>query len=146
MSSNLPIEEIREKLGKALRKGTKRIVIEAPTGSGKSTQIPQMLLEGGFLGERGQVVILQPRRIAARMLAKRVAEERGGELGKEVGYTIRLDDLTSKETRIRFVTEGVLVRQMISRPRLDGVQAVISREAFVRRFNVGEDFESARGR
>jgi ATP-dependent helicase HrpB len=128
MASNLPIEEIREKLGKALRSGTKRIVIEAPTGSGKSTQIPQMLLEGGFLGERGQAVILQPRRIAARMLAKRVAEERGTELGKEVGYTIRLDDQTSKETRIRFVTEGVLVRQMISRPKLEGIQAVICDE------------------
>ena len=128
MATHLPIEEIRESLGAALRAGRRRMVIEAPTGSGKSTQVPQMLLEGGFLGERGQAVILQPRRIAARMLAKRVAEERGVTLGKEVGYTIRLDDQTSGETRIRFVTEGVLVRQMISRPRLEGVQAVICDE------------------
>lgn len=126
--SDLPIEEIRDALGRALRAGKRRIVVEAPTGSGKSTQIPQMLLDEGFLGESGQVVILQPRRLAARMLAKRVAEERGGELGKEVGYTIRLDDLTSAQTRIRFVTEGVLVRQMITRPKLEGVLAVICDE------------------
>jgi len=87
-----------------------------------------MLLDEGFLGGVGQTVILQPRRLAARMLAKRVAEERGVELGGEVGYTIRLDDLTSAKTRIRFVTEGVLVRQMISRPNLEGVQAVICDE------------------
>ena len=128
MVTSLPIEEIREPLMKAIRAGKRRIVIEAPTGSGKSTQIPQMLLEGGCLGESAQAVILQPRRLAARMLAKRVAEEQGVELGGEVGYTIRLDDLTSAKTRIRFVTEGVLVRQMISKPKLEGVQAVLCDE------------------
>ena len=128
MTTSLPIEEIREPLMKAIRAGKRRIVIEAPTGSGKSTQIPQMLLEGGCLGDSGQAVILQPRRLAARMLAKRVAEERKVELGGEVGYTIRLDDLTSAKTRIRFLTEGVLVRQMISKPKLEGVQAVLCDE------------------
>ena len=128
MVTNLPIEEIRGPLLEAIRAGQRRIVIEAPTGSGKSTQIPQMLLEGGCLGDQGQAVILQPRRLAARMLAKRVAEERKVELGGEVGYTIRLDDLSSAKTRIRFVTEGVLVRQMISRPNLEGVQAVLCDE------------------
>ena len=128
MPTSLPIEEIREPLMRAIRAGKRRIVIEAPTGSGKSTQIPQMLLDGGCLGETGQAVILQPRRLAARMLAKRVAEERKVELGGEVGYTIRLDDLTSAKTRIRFLTEGVLVRQMISKPRLEGVQAVLCDE------------------
>ncbi|NBQ65669.1 MAG: ATP-dependent RNA helicase, partial [Verrucomicrobia bacterium] len=128
MVTSLPIEEIRRPLLEAIRAGKRRMVIEAPTGSGKSTQIPQMLLDGGCLGPAGQAVILQPRRLAARMLAKRVAEERKTELGGEVGYTIRLDDLTSARTRIRFVTEGVLVRQMISKPKLEGVQAVLCDE------------------
>ena len=82
MVANLPIEEIRGPLLEAIRSGKRRIVIEAPTGSGKSTQIPQMLLDGDCLGEAGQVVILQPRRLAARMLAKRVAEEREVEFGR----------------------------------------------------------------
>ena len=66
-----------------------------------------MLLDGGALGD-GQVVILQPRRLAARLLAARVARERRTELGREVGYQIRFDNMTSAQTRIRFVTEGVL--------------------------------------
>ncbi len=98
--------------------------MQAPTGSGKSTQVPQMLLDHGLLGE-GQVVILQPRRIAARMLAARVAQERSAKLGQEVGYQIRFEDVTSPATRIRYVTEGILLRQMLSDPELRGVSCII---------------------
>src|SRR3990172_6717158 len=71
----------------------RRIIVQAPTGSGKSTQVPQMLLDHGVLGN-GQVVVLQPRRLATRMLAARVASERRTQLGGEVGYQIRFDDVT----------------------------------------------------
>lgn len=101
----------------------RRILIEAPTGSGKSTQVPQMLVDSGQIA--GQVVILQPRRLAARMLASRVAWERDGRLGDEVGYQIRLDDCSSYGTRIKFVTEGVLLRQLLGNPMLAGVGVVI---------------------
>jgi len=107
----------------ALR-GAGRVVVQAPTGSGKSTQIPRMLLRHGFLDGR-EAVVLQPRRLAARMLAKRVAEEEGSELGGLVGYQIRLDSRVSAATRIRFVTEGILLRQMSFDPELRGISAVL---------------------
>jgi ATP-dependent helicase HrpB len=122
---NLPILELRESLLSALAK-QRRLILTAPTGSGKSTQVPQMLLDGGLLGSAGgQVVILQPRRLPARMLAAWVAKDRGVKLGEEVGYQIRFDDVTSRATRIRYVTEGVLLRQMLSDPELRGVSAII---------------------
>jgi len=80
----LPIYELEETIVAALR-AQGRLVVQAPTGSGKSTQLPQMLLRHGFL-ERGQAVVLQPRRLATRMLAKRVAQEMGCDLGGVVGY------------------------------------------------------------
>ena len=83
-----------------------------------------MLLQAGLLGD-GQVVILQPRRLAARLLAARVAQELGVKLGREVGYQIRFENVTSPETKIRFVTEGVLLRQMIDDPQLKGVSALL---------------------
>lgn len=124
--ASLPIYEIEPALVSAWR-GTperRRYVIEAPTGSGKSTQLPQMLLRHDLL-QGGEVIILQPRRIAARMLARRVAEEMGVRLGDEVGYQVRFEGAVSAKTRIRFVTEGILLRRMMVDPHLRGVTAVI---------------------
>ena len=123
MSELLPIYEIENKIIDTL-KHTRRIVIQAPTGSGKSTQVPQMLLKHGLL-ETGHAVILQPRRLAARLLASRVAQELNIELGKEVGYQVRFENATSASTRIKFETEGILLRQMIQDPELRTIQALI---------------------
>jgi ATP-dependent helicase HrpB len=118
----LPIYELRDELIAALQTDS-RLIIEAPTGSGKSTQVPQMLLDSGLC--EGELVVLQPRRIAARMLARRVAHERGGETGGEVGYQVRFENCISNKTRIRYVTEGILLRQILGDPELRGVSAVI---------------------
>ncbi len=123
MTERLPIYEIERDILARLQ-ADRRLILSAPTGSGKSTQVPQMLLKHGLLGE-GQVVILQPRRLAARLLAARVASELGVRLGDEVGYQIRFENCTSARTKIRFVTEGVLLRQMIDDPQLRGVSALL---------------------
>jgi ATP-dependent helicase HrpB len=121
---DLPIYELEASVVAALR-ASGRLIVQAPTGSGKSTQIPQMLLKHGLLGERGEVVVLQPRRLATRMLAKRVAEEMGTPLGGVVGYQIRLESRVSEQTRIRFVTEGILLRQMSFDATLRGVSTIV---------------------
>jgi ATP-dependent helicase HrpB len=123
MPERLPIYGIENEIVAGLQQ-LRRLIVSAPTGSGKSTQVPQMLLERGVLGA-GQVVILQPRRLATRLLAARVAWERKAELGREVGYQIRFENVTSSDTRIRYVTEGVLLRQMVQDPKLRGVSALI---------------------
>jgi ATP-dependent helicase HrpB len=123
MPERLPIYEIENDIVATL-KATRRLVLQAPTGSGKSTQVPQMLLKHGLLGS-GQCVILQPRRLAARLLASRVAKELDVELGREVGYQVRFEKCVSDATRIKFETEGILLRQLIQDETLRGVQAVI---------------------
>jgi len=123
MPDRLPIYEIEEAILASVRHH-RRVIISAPTGSVKSTQVPQMLLDHSLLGN-GQVVVLQPRRLATRLLAARVASERQTELGRLVGYQIRFENVTSSGTRIRFVTEGVLLRQMVQDATLPGVSAVI---------------------
>lgn len=122
--TDLPIEALRGPLREALS-AHQRLIVQAPTGSGKSTQLPQMLLDEGLLKPGERVIILQPRRLAARMLAKRVAEERDGQLGQEVGYQIRFDRVWGRDTRLLFVTEGILLRMMLGDPELKGVGAIV---------------------
>src|SRR5436190_8372115 len=123
MADRLPIYEIEDEIVTSLA-ATKRLVLQAPTGSGKSTLVPQMLLKHGLLGS-GQCVILQPRRLAARLLAARVAKELGVELGREVGYQVRFENVTSAATRIKFETEGILLRQLIQDETLAGISAIL---------------------
>jgi ATP-dependent helicase HrpB len=121
--SALPIWKIHADILRTLQAGN-RLVLVAPTGSGKTTQVPQMLLDAGIAGEK-KIVVLQPRRVAARTVAARVAWERGSKLGAEVGYQIRFDDHTSVGTRICFVTEGILLRWLQEDRTLADVGAVV---------------------
>ncbi len=119
----LPIYEIEDRIVEAAKRGS-RLILRAPTGSGKSTQVPQMLLDRVVPGG-GRIVVLQPRRMAARMLASRVASERGEAPGQTAGYQVRMEGRSSAETRILYVTEGILLRRMIGDPELRGVAAVV---------------------
>ncbi len=119
----LPIWKIHADILRTLRAGN-RMVLVAPTGSGKTTQVPQMLLDAGIAGDK-MIVVLQPRRVAARTVATRVAWERGSKLGGEVGYQIRFDDHTSVGTRICFVTEGILLRWLQDDRTLANIGAVV---------------------
>lgn len=119
----LPIDPLLPDLCAALRR-TGAVVLEAPPGAGKTTRAPRALLDAGF-AERGEILVLEPRRLAARLAARRVAEELGEEVGGRVGYTMRFEEAAGPGTRIRFVTEGVLTRRLLADPELRGVAAVL---------------------
>lgn len=126
MHDHLPIYELRDALTNTLRDATcPNLLIKAPTGSGKSTQVPKFVLDAGVLKDEQRVYVLQPRRIAARMLAQRVAKERGGKLGDEVGYQVRFENVSSKATRLLYVTEGVFLRLLLEDPDLKKVGCLI---------------------
>jgi len=118
----LPIQRAREEIRAAVRDAN-RLVVVAPTGSGKSTQLPKFLLDSA--GIEGDIVVLEPRRLAARTLAMRVAHELGDECGGIAGYETRHDRKVSDRTRIRFVTDGLFVRQLQRDPTLARTGAVI---------------------
>ncbi len=119
----LPIDDALPALLDAVAKHGVAVLV-APPGAGKTTRVPSALLDANLVGD-GDIVVLQPRRLAARLAAERVAFERGVRIGDEVGYEIRLDRKVSAATRIRFVTEGILTRRMLNDPTLRGTSCVI---------------------
>ncbi len=116
----LPIDEVLPRIAEEVKRAS-NLVIEAPPGAGKTTRVPPALLPH----VNGEVLVLEPRRLAARMAARRVAWELGEELGATVGYQVRFESAVGPRTRVRFLTEGVLTRRLISDPLLQSVGAVI---------------------
>jgi ATP-dependent helicase HrpB len=120
MRESLPIDEVLPEVVARLREGP-ALVLEAPAGAGKTTRVPPALLSA----VPGEVVVLEPRRLAARTAARRVAQELGERAGETVGYQVRFEDATGPRTRLRYVTEGVLTRRLLAEPLLPGVSAVV---------------------
>ncbi len=116
----LPVDAILPEVLASLQR-TPSLVIEAPPGAGKTTRVPPAVL-GSVSGE---VIVLEPRRIAARMAARRVAFELGEDVGETIGYQVRFEEKISPRTRLRFVTEGILTRRLLTDPMLKGVDAIV---------------------
>ncbi|KAK9868473.1 hypothetical protein WJX84_008357 [Apatococcus fuscideae] len=129
----LPIYASHDAIIKAVRHH-QIVVVEAPTGSGKTTQLPQMLLDAGLAGDR-MIGVTQPRRVAAVTVARRVAEERDCRVGDEVGYAIRFDEHASSKTRIKYMTDGTLLRESLEDTRLSAYSVIILDEAHERSLN-----------
>ncbi|KAF1743190.1 hypothetical protein MXB_2408, partial [Myxobolus squamalis] len=127
----LPIYKYREQLIEALEE-YQVIIIEGETGSGKTTQIPQYLYEAGYTEGKKKIGCTQPRRVAAMSVATRVSEEMGTKLGCEVGYSIRFEDCTSDRTIIKYMTDGMMLREFLSEPDLNAYSVIIIDEAHER--------------
>jgi ATP-dependent RNA helicase HrpB len=130
--SKLPIEDALPDLIDALRR-TGRAVLQAPPGAGKTTRVPLAMLEADLCD--GRIIMLEPRRLAARAAAERMAQTLGEPVGQTVGYRIRGDSKTTKATRIEVVTEGILTRMLQSEPDLPGVSAILFDEFHERSLN-----------
>lgn len=127
---SLPIFKLRSSLVQAISEN-QFLVVVGDTGSGKTTQMTQYLAEEGF-SNLGRIGCTQPRRVAAMSVAKRVAEEVGCRVGQEVGYTIRFEDCTSPDTRIKYMTDGMLLRECLIDPAMSNYSVVILDEAHER--------------
>ncbi|GAA5895508.1 hypothetical protein JCM6882_006273 [Rhodosporidiobolus microsporus] len=128
---SLPVYQWREQFLEAVA-NYQVLVIEGETGSGKTTQLPQYLYEAGYCKDGKKIGCTQPRRVAAMSVAARVAEEVGCRLGQEVGYSIRFEDATSDKTAIKYMTDGMLLREFLTEPDLAGYSCMIIDEAHER--------------
>ncbi|XP_046842121.1 pre-mRNA-splicing factor ATP-dependent RNA helicase DHX16-like [Xenia sp. Carnegie-2017] len=128
---SLPIYSYRQSLLDAI-KDHQVLIIEGETGSGKTTQIPQYLYEDGYTAKKMKIGCTQPRRVAAMSVAARVSEEIGSKLGNEVGYSIRFEDCCSERTVIKYMTDGMLLREFLSEPDLASYSVMIIDEAHER--------------
>lgn len=130
---SLPVTDVKDDLLHVLRENNICVIV-GETGSGKTTQLTQFLFEDGYAA-LGKIGCTQPRRVAAMSVAKRVSEERGCELGSLVGYTIRFEDVTSSETQIKYMTDGILLRETLRDSDLDDYSCIIMDEAHERSLN-----------
>lgn len=121
--ASLPIDDVLPSLIRALREHP-AVVLGAPTGAGKTTRIPPALVEQGLAGDQ-QVIMLEPRRLAARAAARRMAQERGSALGELIGYHVRHDRVAGPKTQVLVVTEGILLRALVNDPYLERVSVVV---------------------
>uniref|UniRef100_A0A6P4E156 RNA helicase n=1 Tax=Drosophila rhopaloa TaxID=1041015 RepID=A0A6P4E156_DRORH len=126
----LPVFASRQELLNVIRENSV-IIIVGETGSGKTTQLTQYLHEDGY-SQRGMIGCTQPRRVAAMSVAKRVSDEMDTQLGEDVGYAIRFEDCTSERTVIKYMTDGILLRESLRDPELDSYAAIIMDEAHER--------------
>ncbi|GAA5810590.1 hypothetical protein MFLAVUS_004013 [Mucor flavus] len=128
---SLPIYQYRDSLIDAINK-FQVLVIVGETGSGKTTQLPQYLYEAGYTKDGKKIGCTQPRRVAAMSVAARVAEEMGVHMGQEVGYSIRFEDCTSDKTAVKYMTDGMLLREFMTEPDLASYSCMIIDEAHER--------------
>nr|XP_018630718.1 probable pre-mRNA-splicing factor ATP-dependent RNA helicase DEAH4 isoform X3 [Nicotiana tomentosiformis] len=131
--ADLPIVRFEEKIIETVEKNPVVVVI-GETGSGKSTQLSQMLYKRGY-AKSGMIAVTQPRRVAAVSVSRRVAQEQNVRLGEEVGYAIRFEDRTSEKTHIKYLTDGVLLRESLFNPELNQYSVIILDEAHERSLN-----------
>ncbi|KAK3365687.1 P-loop containing nucleoside triphosphate hydrolase protein [Lasiosphaeria ovina] len=128
---SLPVYAYRDAFLDAIKE-FQVLILVGETGSGKTTQIPQYLHEAGFTDGGQKIACTQPRRVAAMSVAARVADEMGVKVGHEVGYSIRFEDCTNDKTILKYMTDGMLLREMVASPTLDGYSAIMIDEAHER--------------